>query len=42
MKVNQKELKTIEVNSITFDDLMSKNYPDIKHIDFLLVDIEGG
>lgn len=39
---NQKELKTIEVNSITFDDLMSKNYPDIRHIDFLSIDIEGG
>lgn len=39
---NQKELKTIEVDSITFDDLMSKNYPNIKHIDFLSIDIEGG
>ena len=38
----QKELKTISVNTITFDDLMSKNYPDVKHIDFLSIDIEGG
>ena len=39
---NQKELKTIKVNSITFNDFMSRNYPDIKYIDFLSIDIEGG
>lgn len=38
----EEELKTIEIDSITFDDLMSKNYPDVKHIDFLSIDIEGG
>lgn len=44
MKIDghQKKLKTIEVDSITFNDLMSKYYPDIKHIDFLSIDIEGG
>lgn len=42
MEGHQKELNTITVDSITFDDLMSKNYPDVKHIDFLSIDIEGG
>lgn len=39
---NQDELKKYKIETITFDDLMSKNYPDVNYIDFLSIDVEGG
>lgn len=35
------EIQYIEVQAITFDRLM-KDYPDVYHIDFISMDIEGG
>lgn len=34
-------LQFVEVQSATFDEIMA-NYPDITHIDFMSMDIEGG
>jgi FkbM family methyltransferase len=34
-------VESIRVNTITFDTLM-QNYPDVTHVDFLSIDVEGG
>ncbi|MDR3162235.1 MAG: FkbM family methyltransferase [Helicobacteraceae bacterium] len=39
-KKNIKSCERIKVKTMTFDDLM-KNYPDVTHIDFLSIDVEG-
>ena len=36
------ESNIIEVSTITFNELMEKNYPNIRYIDFLSIDVEGG
>ena len=41
IKRESDNMEYVEVNTITFDDLM-KNYPNINNIDFLSLDIEGG
>lgn len=33
-------IKNIKVRTMTFDEVMS-NYPDVKHIDFISLDVEG-
>ncbi|WP_038375165.1 FkbM family methyltransferase [Brachyspira alvinipulli] len=35
-------LEYVNIKSITFNDLMKKYHSEIKHIDFLSIDIEGG
>jgi FkbM family methyltransferase len=40
--INEMRLKTktIKVKTMTFDDVM-KNYPDVTHIDYMSIDVEG-
>lgn len=35
------ETKTISVKTATFNEVM-QNYPDVRHIDFMTLDVEGG
>ncbi|RDU67593.1 FkbM family methyltransferase [Helicobacter didelphidarum] len=39
--VSSGNVKYIEVQTITFNELMA-NYPDVTHIDFMSLDVEGG
>lgn len=41
LRESGEEIQYVEVQSATFDEIMA-NYPDITHIDFMSMDIEGG